>query len=94
MLKKRIVVAAITLGLGLCLPGLSSAASLSRAPRPDLLASIARMWNLLPGAHHGAAAPAARDHRKNGIGMDPTGAPAPPPPGSQATTTDPTSTGQ
>jgi len=92
MLKKRIVVAAITLGLSL--PGLSSAASPSWAPRPDLLASITRLWDLLPGAHHGAAAPSARDHRKNGVGADPTGAPVPPPPGSQVTTTDPTSTGQ
>ena len=90
MLKKRIVVAAISLGL--CLPALSSATPLSWA-RPDLLASINRLWSFLPGAHHGTAAPAARDHRKNGPGMDPTGG-TPPPPGSQSTTpTDPT-TGQ
>ena len=92
MLKNRIAVAAISLGL--CLPGLSSATPLSWTPQPDLLASITRLWNLLPGMHHGAAAPSARDHRKNGPGMDPTGGTPPPPPGSQATTTDPTSTGQ
>ncbi|MFL6235757.1 MAG: hypothetical protein ACJ76N_21685 [Thermoanaerobaculia bacterium] len=92
MLKKRIVVAAISLGL--CLPSLSSATPLSWAPQPDLLASITRLWNLLPGMHHGTAAPSGHDHRKNGPGMDPTGAPTPPPPGSQSTTTDPTVTGQ
>ncbi|HEY2295866.1 MAG TPA: hypothetical protein VGM86_34625 [Thermoanaerobaculia bacterium] len=91
MLKKRIVVAAIALGL--CLPGLSSAASLSWAPRPDLLASLSRLWDLLPGTRHGAVAPAARDHRKNGPGMDPTGGPTPPP-GDNTTTTDPKTTGQ
>jgi hypothetical protein len=92
MLKKRIVIATMTLGL--CLPGLSSAAPLSWVPRPDLLAGLSRLWDLLPGAHHGTVAASARDHRKNGAGMDPTGAPAPPPPGSQSTTTDPTVTGQ
>ena len=92
MLKKRIVVAAITLGL--CLPGLSSARPLSWAPQPDLLASITRLWNLLPGLHHGTAAPAARDHRKNGAGLDPTGAPVPPPTGTQAVTPSDPTTGQ
>jgi len=91
MLKKRIVVTAIAIGL--CLPGLSSATPLSWAPRPDLLASLSRLWDLLPGAHHGTTAPAARDHRKNGPGMDPTGSPTPPPPGDNATA-DPTTTGQ
>jgi hypothetical protein len=92
MLKKRIVVAAITLGL--CLPGLSSATPLSWTPQPDLLASITRLWNLLPGLHHGTAAPAPRDHRKNGPGMDPTGAPTPPPPGTQAVAPSDPATGQ
>lgn len=93
MLKKRIVVTAIVLSL--CLPGLSSAAPLSWAPRPDLLKSLSRLWDLLPGAHHGTAAPAARDHRKNGCGMDPTGTClTPPTSGTTSTTTDPTTTGQ
>ncbi|HEY4594644.1 MAG TPA: hypothetical protein VIJ61_19655, partial [Thermoanaerobaculia bacterium] len=87
MLKRRIVGTAIVLGL--CLPGLSSAAPLSWV-RTDLLASLSRLWDLLPGAHHGMAAPAARDHRKNGAGMDPTGGPTPPPPGDNTTATDPT----
>lgn len=91
MLKKRIVVTAIAFSL--CLPGLSSAAPLSWVPRPDLLTSLSRLWDLLPGAHHGTPAPAARDHRKNGAGMDPTGAPTPPP-GDNTTATDPTTTGQ
>ena len=91
MLKKRIVVATITLGF--CLPGLSSAAPLSWAPQGSFLASLSRLWDLFPGVHHGTAAPSARDHRKNGPGMDPTGSPTPPPPSSQ-TTTDPTATGQ
>jgi hypothetical protein len=93
MLKKRIVVAAISLGL--CLPALSSATPLSWA-RPDLLASINRLWSLLPGAHHGPAAPVARAHRKNGPGMDPTGGtPAPPPSGgAQAVTPPDPTTGQ
>jgi hypothetical protein len=93
MLKKRIVISAMTLGL--CLPALSSAAPLSWVPQPDLLAGFSRLWDLLPGAHHGTAAAPARDHRKNGPGMDPTGAPTPPPPGgTQAVTpADPTVTG-
>ena len=92
MLKKRIVVAAMTLGL--CLPGLASATPLSWAPRLDLLAGMTRLWDLLPGMHHGTAAPAAHDHRKNGPGIDPTGSPTPPPTGSQTTAADPTVTGQ
>lgn len=94
MLKKRIVVATITLSL--CLPGLSSATPLSWGPRPDLLAGITRLWDLLSGTHQGAAAPFARDHRKNGPGMDPTGTPTPPPPGGSDSTapSDPTVTGQ
>jgi hypothetical protein len=91
MLKKRIVVSAMVLGL--CLPALSSAAPLSWMPQPGLLASLSRLWDLLPGAHHATTAPPARDPRKNGAGIDPTGTPAPPP-SSQTTTTDPTSTGQ
>lgn len=92
MLKKRIVVAAIALGL--CLPGLCSAAPLSWVPGTDLLASLSRLWDLLPGAHHGTPtpAPAARDHRKAGAGMDPEGLTATSPaPGGQ--TTDPTASG-
>ena len=91
MLKKKTIVAAMTLGL--CLPCLASAAPLSWAPRPDVLASITRLWDLLPGMHHETAAPAARDHRKVGPGIDPNGSPTPPP-GSQAAATDPTVTGQ
>ena len=94
MLKKRIVCAAIVLGLSL--PSLVSATPLSWEPGPDLLASITRLWDLLHGAqHHGAAAPAARDHRKNGPGMDPTGSPTPPPSGAQTTApSNPMVTGQ
>ncbi|HET9209705.1 MAG TPA: hypothetical protein VFR03_04870 [Thermoanaerobaculia bacterium] len=92
MLKKRIVIAAITLGL--CLPALSSATPLMWAPHSDLLGGISRLWDFLAGAHHGTPAPAARDHRKNGPGIDPTGSPTSPDPGSQSTTTDPTVTGQ
>jgi hypothetical protein len=91
MLKKRIVVT--TIALGLCLPGLSSAAPLSWVPRPDLLASLSRLWDLLPGTHHGTAAPSAHDHRKNGAGMDPTGGPTPPPPGENVMTADPSTSG-
>jgi hypothetical protein len=93
MLKKRIVIAAMILGL--CLPGFCSATPLTWAPQSSLLASITRLWDLLPGVHHGTAAPSARDHRKNGAGADPTGSPVSPAPGSQSTvTTDPTVTGQ
>jgi hypothetical protein len=88
MLKKRIVVTAIALAL--CLPGLSSAAPLSWVPRTDLLASLSRLWDLLPGAHHGTIGSSARDHRKNGAGIDPNGGTAPPPSNSQSTVTDPT----
>jgi hypothetical protein len=92
MLKKRIVVATMTLGL--CLPGLSSAAPLSWVPRPDLLAGLSRLWDLLPGAHHGTAAPSARDHRKNGPGMDPEGLTTTTPTPVEDTATAPTTTGQ
>ncbi len=94
MLKKRIVVAAISLGL--CLPALSSATPLSWTPQPDLLASITRLWNLLPGLHHGTPAPFARDHRKSGCGMDPEGKPlcSPGSDSSQTPPSDPTATGQ
>ncbi|HEY3570682.1 MAG TPA: hypothetical protein VGP73_22315 [Thermoanaerobaculia bacterium] len=90
MLKKRIVVT--TIALGFCLPALSSAAPLSWVPRTDLLPSLSRLWDLLPGTHHGAAAHPARDQRKNGPGMDPEGVTVTSPaPGGQ--TTDPTATG-
>ena len=92
MLKKRIVVFATALAL--CLPCLASAAPLSWTPSSGILTSLTRLLDLLPGMHHGAAAPSVRDHRKNGPGMDPTGGTTPPPAGSQSTTTDPTSTGQ
>jgi hypothetical protein len=94
MLKKRIVIATITLSL--CLPGLSSATPLSWTPRPDLLAGLTRLWDLLAGAHHGAPAPSAHIHRKNGAGLDPNGSPTPPPPGTTNSTapSDPTATGQ
>ena len=90
MLKKRIVVAAIVLAL--CLPGLCSASPLSWGPSSGLLASLTRLWDLLPGTHHGAATHPARDHRKSGPGLDPEGLtitnPAPGGP-----TSDPTATG-
>ena len=92
MLKKRTIVFAMTLAL--CLPCLASAAPLSWTPPSHLLASFNRLLDLLPGMHHGAALPSARDHRKNGPGMDPTGGTTLPAPGSQSTTTDPASTGQ
>jgi len=89
MLKKRIVVTAIALGL--CLPGLSSATPLSWVPELDVVAKVGRLLGFFPG-HPGTPARPARDHRKNGCGMDPTGDTCPPA-GSQATTPDPTSTG-
>lgn len=92
MLKKRIVVFAMTSAL--CLPCLASATPRSWTPSSDLLASFNRLLDFLPGMHHGVVAHPARDHRKNGPGMDPTGGTPPPPAGSQSTTTDPTSTGQ
>jgi hypothetical protein len=90
MLKKRIVVTAIALAL--CLPGLCSASPLSWGSSSSLLASLTRLWDLLPGTHHGAAAHPARDHRKSGAGLDPEGVTATSPaPGGQ--TSDPTATG-
>ena len=91
MLKKRIVISAMTLAL--CLPCLASAAPLSWTPSSGILTSLTRLLDLLPGLHHGAV-PSARDLRKNGPGMDPTGGTTPPPPTNQSTTTDPTTTGQ
>jgi hypothetical protein len=92
MLKKRIVFTAIALAL--CLPALSSAAPLSWMPRTDLLASLSRLWDLLPGTHHGAAAHPARDQRKNGPGMDPEGLTSTNPTPGDNTTTDSSPTGQ
>jgi hypothetical protein len=82
MLKKRIAVAALTLGLSL--PALSSAAPLSWVPRLDVLAKVTRLWSLLPGRSSEPVAASARNHRKNGAGADPTGAPLPPGPGTQS----------
>jgi hypothetical protein len=93
MLKKRIAVAAMTLSLSL--PALSSASPLSRMPEPDLLAKLSWLWNLLPGTHPGAAPPPVDEHRKNGPGLDPNGAPTNPAPSpSGATTTAGGDTGQ
>jgi hypothetical protein len=73
MLKKRIVVSAITLALSI--PCLAQAAPLSWTPGPDVLAQLSRWWDLLPGWQPAPAARSARDARKNGCGMDPNGVP-------------------
>jgi hypothetical protein len=70
MLKKKIVVIAITLCLSI--PSISQAVSLSWIPGPDALVKLAQLWNRLPGAH---PAPSARSHQKQGCGMDPNGVP-------------------
>jgi hypothetical protein len=72
MLKKKIVVATIMLGISL--PSLSNAVPLSWAPGPDVIAKLSRLWDLLPGKHAPSTRP-ARQARKNGCGMDPNGAP-------------------
>jgi hypothetical protein len=72
MLKKRIVVTAITLCLSI--PGLSQATPLSRMPGTDVLAKLTRLLDRLPGAHH---ARPARSLAKQGCGMDPNGVPLP-----------------
>ncbi len=73
MLKKRIVVSAITLALSV--PCLAQAAPPSWAPGPSVLAQISRWWDLLPGWQHAPAARSARDTQKNGCGWDPNGVP-------------------
>jgi hypothetical protein len=73
MLKKRIVVSAISLALSV--PCLAQAAPLSWTPGPSVLAQLSRWWDLLPGWQHAPAARSARDARKNGAGMDPNGLP-------------------
>jgi hypothetical protein len=92
MLKKKIVIATITLALSL--PTLSSAAPLSWT-QPDLLTSLTRVWDFLHGAHHGTAA-STHLRPKNGAGMDPTGTPTPPGVGTNGATapSDPPTTGQ
>jgi hypothetical protein len=94
MFKKRIVIAAITLGLSI--PSLGSATPLGWISQLKIPAGIARLWDLLPGMRPGTAAPSARDHRKAGAGHDPNGTPLPPDGGTSQSTTpsDPPPTGQ
>lgn len=89
MLKKRVAVAVITLGLSL--PGLSSASPLSWVSGPHVLAKLAALWDLLPGTHLGRIPRPAHDQRKNGCGMDPNGTPCNPGPGAGGA---PSSTGE
>ena len=80
MLKKRIFVPAIVLGLAFLLdPGPSQAMPLSWVPGPDVMARLAQGWDLLTGLRH--TPPARPAHRqglqKNGAGIDPQGDPLP-----------------
>ncbi|HTG35867.1 MAG TPA: hypothetical protein VLB76_23320 [Thermoanaerobaculia bacterium] len=70
MLKKKIVVTAITLCLSI--PSLSQALPLSWIPGPGALVKLAQLWDRLPGVH---PARTARSHQKQGCGMDPNGVP-------------------
>jgi hypothetical protein len=93
MLKKRIVVA--TIALGLSLPALSSASPLSWTPRLGLLDGLTRLWSSLGDARPAAGRHSIQHLRKQGPSIDPTGSPTPPPPGSQSTTpSDPAGSGQ
>lgn len=93
MLKKRIVVA--TIALGLSLPGLSSASPLSWGPQLDVLARLTRLWNPFGGTSPAVSPRSSHSLRKQGPGIDPTGSPTSPAPGSQTVTPpDPTVTGQ
>lgn len=89
MLKNRIAVTAIVLGLSV--PGLSQASPLSWMPGLNVVEKLTRVWDLLQRAH---PAQPARNLRKSGCGMDPNGAPCgpTPPPGSNGVT--PPSDGQ
>ena len=69
MLKKKIVVTAITLCLSI--PSISQAVPLSWIPGPGALVKLAQLWDRLPGVH---PAHSARSHQKQGCGMDPNGA--------------------
>jgi hypothetical protein len=70
MLKKRIFVATIALGLSI---SSAQAAPLSWTPGPALLAELGRFLDFLPAVHHRPFARSARDASKNGCGMDPNG---------------------
>jgi len=72
MLKKKIVVTAITLCLSI--PSISQAVPLSWIPGPGTLIKLAQLWDRLPGAQH-RARPARS--LKQGCGMDPNGVPLP-----------------
>jgi hypothetical protein len=70
MLKKKIVVTAITVCLSI--PSISQASPLSWIPGPGALVKLVQLWDRLPGVH---TARPARSHQKQGCGMDPNGAP-------------------
>ena len=90
MLKKKIVVTAITLCLSI--PSISQAVPLSWIPGPGALVRLARIWDRLQDAH--TARPAARSHQKQGCGMDPNGSQLCSPGPTQATApVDPVETG-
>jgi hypothetical protein len=74
MLKNRIAVTAIALGLSV--PGLSQASPASWVPGLDAMAQLTRVWDLLHGTRQ--APRPARILRKSGCGMDPNGAPCGP----------------
>jgi len=78
MLKKRIVVPAmIVCSCLLFAPCPSQASPLSWAPGVDVIASFARLLDLLPGLGHPAPAAKPHSHRevpvKQGCGIDPNG---------------------
>ena len=94
MLKKRIVVPAIVLGLSFLFnPGSLQAMPLSWVIGPDAVAKLAQGWDLLTGLRHTPAArPAGRRgfSPKSGCGIDPQGQPlCGPGTGSSDTTTAP-----
>ncbi len=70
MLKNKIVVFAMAACLSV--PAISQASPLSWIPGPGALTKLARLWDRLPGVH--PTRPAARNHQKQGCGMDPNGA--------------------
>jgi hypothetical protein len=69
MLKKRIFVATIALGLSI---STAQAAPLSWTPNLSVLTGLAHWWDRLP-AGHAVATRSARGAQKNGCGWDPNG---------------------